>query len=284
MLADVRRGDLALTRARRRAASSGWPLNQCVSHISAAAPCSRSCAVALRMVLAGQVFAQPRSARERAPRCRRRGCLIDLTSYWVAVVSEDWRHRMATPLKGRYESLPLQMREPAFHADGWNLDADNSAGVAGHAIWCRRLDPPARPLAHHAGRRRHAARPLRRGHADTAARVREHGRSRAREKTWQGFSRAQWQRPPQDGGGLQRAQIGNNTGPIAPRKGGRGQRGGPDLSPALAEGGSLKVVTTNFRAGYLRNNGVPQSESASFTATGTACRTCLSARPLTRCH
>ena len=37
------------------------------------------------------------------------------------------------------------------------------------------------------------------------------------------------------------------------------------MSPALSEGGSLKVVTSNFRAGYLRKNGVPYSESASIT-------------------
>ena len=32
----------------------------------------------------------------------------------------------------------------------------------------------------------------------------------------------------------------------------------------MFEGGSLKVATTNFRDGYLRNNGVPYSENASL--------------------
>ena len=62
-----------------------------------------------------------------------------------------------------------------------------------------------------------------------------------------------------------RAQIGNNTGPIAPGGGGRGQRGGPPPTAALNQGGSLKVTTTNFREGYLRKNGVPYSENASIT-------------------
>jgi len=31
------------------------------------------------------------------------------------------------------------------------------------------------------------------------------------------------------------------------------------------QGGSLKVVTTHFREGYLRKNGVPYSENASIT-------------------
>ena len=32
---------------------------------------------------------------------------IDLTGYWVAVVSEDWRFRMVTPRKGDYQQVPL---------------------------------------------------------------------------------------------------------------------------------------------------------------------------------
>jgi len=47
--------------------------------------------------------------------------------------------------------------------------------------------------------------------------------------------------------------------------GGRGQRGGPPPSASLNEGGSIEVTTTNFRAGYLRKNGVPYSENAKIT-------------------
>ena len=32
---------------------------------------------------------------------------VDLTGYWVSVVSEDWRFRMVTPLKGDYGGVPL---------------------------------------------------------------------------------------------------------------------------------------------------------------------------------
>ena len=42
-----------------------------------------------------------------APDSPRTGAPIDLTGYWVAVVSEDWRHRMTTPRKGDFESVPL---------------------------------------------------------------------------------------------------------------------------------------------------------------------------------
>src|SRR5438270_508249 len=32
---------------------------------------------------------------------------IDLTGYWVSVVTEDWAWRMVTPHKGDYASVPL---------------------------------------------------------------------------------------------------------------------------------------------------------------------------------
>ena len=39
----------------------------------------------------------------------------------------------------------------------------------------------------------------------------------------------------------------------------------PLCASSLNQGGSLKVVTTNFREGYLRKNGVPYSENATIT-------------------
>jgi hypothetical protein len=60
-------------------------------------------------------------------------------------------------------------------------------------------------------------------------------------RTWQGHSIAEWDviRQP---GGL-----------------------GVSLQTAAGRMGSLEVVTTNLRAGYLRTNGVPYSESAVMT-------------------
>src|SRR5205823_5544079 len=51
------------------------------------------------------------SARAEAP--------IDLTGYWVSVVTEDWRWRMLVPPKGDYTSVPLN---PAGRraADAWD--------------------------------------------------------------------------------------------------------------------------------------------------------------------
>src|SRR5688500_13260073 len=38
-----------------------------------------------------------------------------------------------------------------------------------------------------------------------------------------------------------------------------------DAPPVRGTGGSLRVVTTNLRAGYLRKNGVPYGENAVLT-------------------
>src|SRR5580698_4434624 len=41
----------------------------------------------------------PKTAKESAP--------VDLTGYWVSVVTEDWRWRMVTPIKGDFAGVPL---------------------------------------------------------------------------------------------------------------------------------------------------------------------------------
>jgi hypothetical protein len=43
---------------------------------------------------------------------------IDVTGYWVSVVTEDWRWRMLTPPKGDYASVPLNA-EGRRVADTW---------------------------------------------------------------------------------------------------------------------------------------------------------------------
>ena len=81
------------------------------------------------------------------------------------------------------------------------------------------------------------------------------------EKTWQGHSVAQWEGPP----GGQRGAPRGNAPARDPGGGGQGLRGGPAPPSAIFEGGSVKVVTKNFREGYLRKNGVPYSDSATVT-------------------
>ena len=90
-------------------------------------------------VLAGAEAAQ----RGQAPQPARAVAPIDLTGYWVSVVSEDWRHRMATSRKGDYESLPLNA-EGRRIADMWDLAKDNAAG--GHLAHERNLHQSKRIL------------------------------------------------------------------------------------------------------------------------------------------
>jgi hypothetical protein len=214
----------------------------------------------------GVVFAsvQAHAQRGPAPAMARDAAPIDLTGYWVSVVSEDWRHRMATPRKGDYESVPLNA-EGQRVADSWDLNRDNAEGlqckafgVGGVMRQPGRLnitweDDNTLRIDFDAGGQTRLLR------FDDASRP-------AGQPTWQGHSRAEWEVPPGGRGNAPaRALIGNSTGPVAAGGGGRGLRGGPPPPSSIGQGGSLKVTTTNFRAGYLRKNGVPYSEDASIT-------------------
>jgi hypothetical protein len=195
------------------------------------------------------------SARDGAP--------IDLTGTWVSVVSEDWRHRMATPRVGDYESVPIGANGRRV-ADAWDLAADNAAGLECKAFGVGGImrqpgrlridwdDPQTLRIDFDAGTQTRLLH-----FAGTAP--------EGTEKTWQGWSNARWDRPPGRRGGAPRAQIGNSQGPTVAGGGGLGQRGGPPPSASIYEGGSLTVTTTNFREGYLRKNGVPYSENATIT-------------------
>jgi hypothetical protein len=187
---------------------------------------------------------------------------VDLTGYWVSVVSEDWRFRIATPRKGDYESLSMTA-EGRRVADSWNLERDNAAGLQCKAFGVGGI--VRQPGRVHVAWQDDATLKLE-FDAGSQTRLLRFGRGAATgEKTWQGRSAAEWESPPAGRGGPVRAQLGNSTGPIAPGGGGRGQRGGPAPSRSADPGGSLKVVTTHFREGYLRKNGVPYSENASIT-------------------
>src|SRR5204862_415552 len=79
----------------------------------------------LLAALGGDASAQRGAAASASPKA---SAPVDFTGYWVAVVSEDWRHRMATPRKGDYESVPLNGNGRRA-ADAWSLDADNAANL-----------------------------------------------------------------------------------------------------------------------------------------------------------
>jgi hypothetical protein len=159
---------------------------------------------------------------------------IDLTGYWVSIVSEDWRYRMVTPAKGDYQGVPMTP-EATKIADAWNPEADTAAGNQ-----CRSYGAPAImrvPGRVHITWDGDRAFKL---EADAGTQTRnlrfDQPASKA-EPSWQGDSLAEWE--------MQNAGRGAAAG--APRR------------------GSLKVTTTNLKAGYLRKNGVPYSEDAKLT-------------------
>jgi len=176
---------------------------------------------------------------------------IDLTGYWVSIVSEDWRYRMVTPTRGDYQGVPMTP-DAVKIADAWNPDADTRAGnqcksygaaaimrVPGrvHITWD---DDRTLKLEADAG---------------TQTRIFRFSPAAAKsEPSWQGESIAQWETPGGGrGGGRGRAD------------GGGGRVGGGRGGPNTPQTGALKVVTTNLKAGYLRKNGVPHSEDATVT-------------------
>jgi hypothetical protein len=175
--------------------------------------------------------AQQRGGRGNAARSAQDAAPIDLTGYWVAYVTENWRYRMVTPAKGEYRRIPSSAAAvPLINA--WDPVADERAGnqcksygagnimsVPGrlHITW---QDANTLRIDTDAGTQ---TRLLRFAPSPSASSE----TSPSASPSWQGESTATWERA--DGGG------------------------------------SLRVVTKNLRAGYLRKNGVPYSERTSMT-------------------
>ena len=49
----------------------------------------------------------PPGGQQRPPRSPRESAQVDITGYWVALVTEDWLWRMITPKKGDVTSVPV---------------------------------------------------------------------------------------------------------------------------------------------------------------------------------
>jgi hypothetical protein len=149
---------------------------------------------------------------------------IDLTGYWVSYVTENWRYRMVTPAKGEYRRIPVSPAGvPIINA--WDPAADTRTGNQ-----CKSYGAAA--IMNVPGRLHITWQDAETLRVDTDAgtqtrlfRFSARPSSPGAKPTWQGESAARWE------------QV------AAPEK-----------------GGSLRVVTSNLRAGYLRKNGVPYSE------------------------
>jgi hypothetical protein len=175
--------------------------------------------------------AQNRGAQAATPPAAQATAPIDLTGYWVAVVNEDWRYRMVTPAKGDYRGVPITQAALKI-VNTWDPAADEKAGSQ-----CRSYGAGAVM--------RLPARINITWQDDNTLKLETDAGMQTRlfhfaqtpvpagAATWQGHSVARWERPG---------------------------RGNPSVRT-----GSLNVVTTNMKAGYLRKNGVPYSENATVT-------------------
>jgi hypothetical protein len=193
-------------------------------------------------IVGGQQAAQPGGTpRAMAP--------ADFTGVWAAVITEDWRFRMVTPPKGDAAGVPLNDAGQKA-ANAWDPQKDIAAGEQ-----CRAFGA--------GGVMRMPIRLRVSWQDDTTlkfetdngqqVRVFRFGASQApaAEPQWQGQSVASWETVTEGQG-------------IAPAGGGGGGgRGGANASPQLT--GSMKVVTTRMRPGYMRRNGVPYTGGAVLT-------------------
>ncbi len=159
---------------------------------------------------------------------------VDFTGYWVSVVTEDWRWRMVTPIKGDFAGIPFNA-EGRKLGDAWNPAADEAAGAQ-----CKAYGAAA--IMRVPGRLHITWADDNTLRIDTDAgmqtRLLHFDGKPAGEPSWQGYTVANWERPLR-GSGFQQAGLG------ATREG--------------TQGRSLEAVTTLLRSGYLRKNGAPYS-------------------------
>lgn len=201
-------------------------------------------------------------ARQVAPLTPRNAAQIDLTGYWVSVITQDWLYRMFTPKGGDLGSVPLNatgqalakewdpsravrqqaqckaygapgvMRQPGrmhiFWENERTLRIDLTAGGQTRLLHFSEALPPA-------------------GFATSEIPIsilRTEGPPGP--PTLQGYSVAAWQKIAQTRGlGI----VGMTSTP----------------APTPGQGGTLRVLTIHMQSGYLQKNGIPYSSDAVLT-------------------
>lgn len=176
---------------------------------------------------------------QRSPR---ESAQLDITGYWVALVTEDWLWRMVTAPKGDATSIPVSQRGRQA-ANQWDPEQDIANGEQ-----CRAYGA--------AGLMRLPTRLHITWEDDNTLRIDSDAGQQTRllqfspgpaplEPSWQGHSVASWTRAV--GGFDMRMLFGGGGGQAGPVKSG------------------LKVETEGLRPGYLRKNGIPYSEQTTMT-------------------
>jgi hypothetical protein len=191
--------------------------------------------------LLGSAAAQQRRAAPATPPAAAKAAApIDLTGHWVSLITDDWVYRMITPAKGDVSYVPLNP-EGRRVADAWDPARDVAAGEQ-----CKGYAAPAIMRLPSRVEITWADDNTLKLDIDTGMQTRlfHFGQTEAQgARSWQGWSAASW-------------QLSGTTEQFYP---------GPTSLGQIKRAGSLKVDTTNLRAGYLRKNGVPFSENAFMT-------------------
>jgi len=176
----------------------------------------------------------PPTAKVRAP--------FDMTGYWVSMVTEDWRFRMITPLKGEYLGVPLN-DEGRRVADRWDPAKDEAAGEQCKSYGAANIMrvPERLRITWQNDQTLKVE-----TDAGTQTRLFYFGTPQGEGGDWQGISKASWELDAGFGLPAERFDRGFGT----------------QVRP---QGGALKIVTTRLRPGYLRKNGIPYSANAVVT-------------------
>jgi hypothetical protein len=212
-------------------------LSKCnLRHVAAAAVLFVLAMSGVRSGVAAQAPPPP----GKSPLTAKAQSLIDMTGYWVSIVNEDWRWRMMTPAKGDYASVPLNA-EGKRVADTWDPAKDEREGNQCRAYGAGNiLRIPER--LHITWENDNTMR------MDTDAGMQtrlfhfDGSKWTGGAPQLQGDSVAAWEKQVQSGGAA-------------------GRFGGAEPG----KGGTLHVVTTHMKPGYLRKNGVPYSGNAVLT-------------------
>jgi hypothetical protein len=205
------------------------------------------CPVAFAQVPAAIQPAPPTTPKASAP--------IDLTGYWVSLVTEDWRYRMLTAPRYDYYSIPLN--EDAKKV-AYTWDEAKTPGES-----CRNFGAPTImrvPGRVHVTWENNNALKFEMD-AGKQTRILNFGPEKSTgEASLQGVSTAQWQTPLSIRASLAKISAQN---PVTPGFPGIVNRQQQAAEPQHT--GTLKVVTTHLRPGFLRNNGVPFSANTTLT-------------------
>ena len=180
-------------------------------------------------VMTTAIFAQPGGGQ---PESAREAAAFDITGYWVALVTEDWRFRMLTAPVGDYEGIGLTPRVREI-ANAWDPEADIAAGDACKAYGAGGLMRiPTRLHITWAD--------------DNTLRIDTDAGMQTRLLKFG---------PAQDGAGAGTLQGVTNARWLLEREG----RSGPVVN------GSIEAITTAMAPGYLRRNGVPYGTRATLS-------------------